>query len=144
MAETQIGAVALVWGAPSGTTFKRNGSLVAYRMTEISLDKECDLELTRDEIGDVVNATGYNQNQRVQLTVWPSGGNRAAAAAIVTPDPMDRLAIITANDAETGAADPGREYMVERATKSRSQTGKVTIQMVLRRWSGISSYSALA
>lgn len=141
MAETQRG-VGVVWGiSTSGVTYSGSGTL---RHQSQQFSRSADSDETRDELGEVINVTTYNQQQELQLTVVPSGSTMAAAkSSNIVPVPGEKILIIDSVDTEVGAASPGKEYMVVSASKSKSNTGKTTIEITAKRWTGISSYTVL-
>lgn len=141
MAETQRG-VGVVWGiTTSSTPFTGTGT---FRHQSQQFSRTSDSDETRDSDGDVINVTTYNQQEELQMTVVPSGATLVAArSSNIVPTPGSRVQIIDTLDTEVGASSPGKDYMVVSASKSKSNTGKSTIEMTLKRWGGITSYAVL-
>lgn len=141
MAESQRG-VGVVWGiTTTGATYSGSGTL---RFQSQSFARSADVEETRDELGEVINATVYNQQQEVQITVKPSGSTMAAAkTSNVVPAPGEEIKIID-TDTTIGASSPGKSYMVVSATMQKANTAAATIEITAKRWGGISSYTVLS
>ena len=142
MAEIQRGA-AVVWGitttgiAYSGTT--HTGSQWISQSQESG--READHDETRDQLGEVVNRTTYNRQVTLSITVIPSSTTLSAAASqSVLPLPGTEVSVID-TDSNIGASDPGTSYECQTSGYSKTNTGKATITMTLKRWAGISAYT---
>jgi hypothetical protein len=140
MAESQRG-VGVVWGiTTTGAAYTGSGTL---RHQSQSFARSSDMEETRDELGEVINVTAYNQQQEIQLTVVPSGATMAAAkASNIVPVPGEKLTITDADVSLGGGST--KDYMVVSATMNKTNNGKATIEITAKRWAGISSYTVLA
>jgi hypothetical protein len=145
MAESQVGAVAVVWGLPGTPAFTVAGTGIAWIANEMPLEYSADMEETRNSDGEVVNVCFYNQQETISLTVFPASTTKALArTASVLPEPGMRVGIIGTVDSQVQATTPGREFVVLSATKTPSITGKTVFNLNLKRWDGISSYSPLS
>lgn len=142
MAETQRG-VGVVWGiSTTDVNYTGSGTL---RIQSETFNRTADSDETRDEYGEVINVTTYNQQQELQLSVVPSGSTMAAAkTSNIVPTPGEKISIVDADDTTIGAASSGKDYMVVSASMNKTNTGKTTIEMTIKRWAGISSYTVLA
>lgn len=142
MAEIQRGA-AVVWGiTTTGITFSgttHTGSQWISQTQEAGL--EADSDETRDQLGEVINRTTYNQQKTLSITVIPSSTTLSAAASqSVLPTPGSEVKVID-TDTNVGAGSPGTSYECQTASYSKTNTGKATISMTLKRWAGISTYT---
>lgn len=129
-----------MWGiTTTGATYSGSGTL---RFQSESFARSADFEETRDELGEVINVTAYNQQQEIQLTVVPSGATMTAAKnSNIVPVPGEKITLADV-DASFGGGTT-KDYAVVSATMQKSNTSKVTIEITAKRWGGISSYTVL-
>lgn len=129
-----------MWGiSTTGAAYSGSGTL---RFQTQSFARAADSEETRDNDGEVINVTTYNQQQEIQLSVVPSGSTLAAAkTSNVVPVPGE---VITVSDTDTSfGGGSTKTYMVVSATMSKGNTTKATIEITAKRWAGISTYTVL-
>jgi len=143
MSQIQKG-VGVVWGISSSPVVIGTGSAV---VTSQTFGSESDEVEHRNALGVVVGITTFNRRQTMELTVYPSGATIAAiGTSNILPKAGETVKVIDADDLDVGAAaspNNGKEWHVVSATKTKSNEDKMTFNLSLRRYDGITNYTAL-
>lgn len=154
MAEIQIGT-AVAWGAPAITSFKTGSTQTAataataksYYITSLQLSKNRSMDETADADGDIVNVTMYGATDEATIEVFPYGSSLAnAKTANALPAIGDVLKITPASDTDDAdlATAAAGYWSIVSASKSRTNSSKVSFSLGLKRWGGISDVSQYA
>lgn len=147
MASVQQGTFAVVFGLPTGTSFTFAGSAVGIRATGYDVSREAEKEETRDEDGEIVNIVTFGGRRKVTVQCYPYGSSKAnGVTANALPAPGSYAAIIStgSHDTDATAASTGIVYRIDSASKSVTNSGKVTWTLNLERVDGISTYTPLS
>ena len=140
MAEKQFG-IAVVWGT-STTGYTKAGFAIKLGTEEQTYRKAADQDETRTSAGEYANVTLYGGTEELTLRVYPTDTTIALAkTANLLPGIGDEMKVIDAEDLDIGAAATGKSYMVAECGKTRSPAAKVTFDVTLRRFAGITSYT---
>jgi hypothetical protein len=142
MPEKQFG-VAVVWGI-STTDYTKAGVAQKLNTEEQTYRKTADVEETRSDIGEYANICMYGGQEELTLRVYPSDFTIAGAkGANVLPLIGDVMKVIDPDDSNIGAPSAGKEYIVMECGKNRTGTTKVSFDVTLRRYGGITNYTPL-
>jgi hypothetical protein len=153
MAAIQIGT-AVVFGMPNitalatGTTEAGASTALAYIVTGLTLTKNRSVEESMNADGDIVNATFYGQTEEATIECFPADSTSTisladAKTANALPTIGSVLKITPSGDTEDVdlATTADGYWTITGASKTRSNTSKVTFSLNLKRWGGISSQS---
>jgi hypothetical protein len=145
MSQIQKG-VAVVWGISSSPVVIGTGSAV---VTSQTFGSESDEVEHRNSLGAVVGITTFNRRQTMELTVYPSNTSITnIGTSNILPKAGETVKVIDAADSDVGIAgsppDGGKEWHVVSATKTKSNEDKMTFNLSLRRYDGITNYAALS
>jgi hypothetical protein len=141
MATIQKG-LGVVWGISSTPLAIGTGVIV---FTSQTVGSESDEVEHRNSLGEVAGITTFNVRETLEATVYPSSTtapNNTIAAAVsanVLPKAGSNLVIVDSAD-----ADVGKTWHVVSATKTKSNEDKVSFNVSLRRYAGITNYTALS
>jgi hypothetical protein len=139
MAEKQLGK-AVVWGI--STTGYKYGTFQKLRSEEQTYRKSADVEETRSENGDYANVCFYGGREELTLRVYPSDETIAGAkSANILPVIGDPMEVIDPDDIDIGTTTPGKSYAVTECSKNRTGTSRVSFDVTLVRYGGITSYT---
>jgi hypothetical protein len=138
MAEIQRGS-AVVWGiSTSSATYTGVGTSRQHFQSQ-TFSYEADMEETRAGNGTTASVVHYNRSKNVTISVVPSATTLALAiSANIVPEPGQD---VTVTDTDTVIGGGGIAYMCVSASMHKSNTGKTTIEMTLKRWDSIGTYT---
>jgi hypothetical protein len=142
MSQIQKG-VGVVWGISSSPVVIGTGSAV---VTSQTFGSESDEVEHRNALGAVVGITTFNRRQTMELTVYPSAESIALVTSSnshILPKAGETVKVIDTADLDVGAASAGKEWHVVSATKTKSNEDKMTFNLSLRRYDGITDYEPL-
>ena len=136
---TQKGTVGTVFGIPGTTTITVN-SKTHEVIRSYNYSKEADNVELRNNTGDVINLTHYNQRERVTLDVLISDTTNMAGAltdfnALPAVGDLAEIASASGDTQIVSAGDASNDWIVESASKVATQDDYGTMSLGLVRYS---------